>query len=87
MRIGFALTKEYDVWIDKEEVDKKYCGNVREAIADKLNEAEETDTYIDDIEVIEEEYEYQDVLYDDMLQDEYEREKELQESLYLRDLI
>ncbi len=87
MRINFALTKEYEVFIDKEDVDKKYCGDTKAAIKDKLKEAGETDACLDDIEVLDEEYEYQDALYDEALQDEYEREKELEESLYLRDLI
>lgn len=87
MRISFAFTKEYEVFIDKEEIDKKYGGSVKDAVNDKIKEAQETDSYLDDIEILEEEFEHQDVLYDEALQDEYEREKELQESLYVGDLI
>ena len=87
MRISFTLTKEYEVFIDKEEIDKKYGGNVKDAVNDKIKEAEETDSYLDDIEILEEEYDYQDVLYEDLLEDEYRAEKELQESQYYRDLI
>ena len=87
MRISFALTKEYEVFIDKEEIDKKYSGDTQEAVKDKLKEAVSIDEYLDDIEIIDEEFEYQDALYNEALQDEYEREKELQESQYYRDLI
>ena len=87
MRISFALTKEYEVFIDKEEIDKEYSGSVDRAVKAMLGQAEEIDTYINDIEVLDEEFEYQDVLYDEALQDEYEREKELQSSQYYRDLI
>ena len=87
MRISFALTKEYEVFIDKEEIDKKYSGDTQEAVKDKLKEAVSIDEYLDDIEIIDEEFEYQDALYNEALQDEYEREKELQSSQYYRDLI
>ena len=87
LRISFALTKEYEVFIDKEEIDKEYGGDVSEAIKDRIKEAVSIDEYLEDIEVLEEEFEYQDVLYDERLQDEYQAEKELQESQYYRDLI
>lgn len=87
MRISFTLTKEYEIFIDKEEIDKKYSGDTQEAVKDKLKEAVSTDEYLDDIEIIDEEFEYQDALYNEALQDECEREKELQESQYYRDLI
>ena len=87
MLINFTLTKEYEVFIDKEEIDKKYSGDTQEAVKDKLKEAVSIDEYLDDIEIIDEEFEYQDALYNEALQDEYEREKELQESQYYRDLI
>ena len=87
MRISFTLTKEYEIFIDKEEIDKKYSGDTQEAVKDKLKEAVSIDEYLDDIEIIDEEFEYQDALYNEALQDEYEREKELQESQYYRDLI
>ena len=87
MRISFTLTKEYEVFIDKEEIDKEYSGDVSEAIKDRIKEAVSIDEYLDDIEVLDEEFEYQDALYNEALQDEYEREKELQESQYYRDLI
>lgn len=85
MRISFTLTKEYEVFIDKEDIDNCYSGDVKVAISENMGEAKEVDTH--DIEVLEEEFEHQDVLYDEALQDEYEREKELQESLYAGDLI
>lgn len=87
MRISFTLTKEYEIFIDKEEIDKKYSGDTQEAVKDKLKEAVSIDEYLDDIEIIDEEFEYQDALYNEALQDEYEREKELQSSQYYRDLI
>lgn len=87
MRISFTLTKEYEIFIDKEEIDKKYCGDTKAAVKDKLKEAEEVDSYVNDIEILEEEFEYQDTLYDDLLEDEYRAEKELQNSQYYRDLI
>ena len=87
MRISFTLTKEYEVFIDKEEIDKKYSGDTKEAVKNKLKEAEEVDSYVNDIEILEEEFEYQDTLYDEALEGEYEAEKDLQESLYYRDLI
>ena len=87
MLINFTLTKEYEIFIDKEEIDKKYSGDTQEAVKDKLKEAVSIDEYLDDIEIIDEEFEYQDALYNEALQDEYEREKELQESQYYRDLI
>ena len=87
MLINFTLTKEYEIFIDKEEIDKKYSGDTQEAVKDKLKEAVSIDEYLDDIEIIDEEFEYQDVLYEKSLQSEYEAEKELQESQYYRDLI
>ena len=87
MRISFTLTKEYEIFIDKEEIDKEYSGDTQEAVKDKLKEAVSIDEYLDDIEIIDEEFEYQDALYNEALQDEYEREKELQSSQYYRDLI
>ena len=87
MRISFALTKEYEIFLDKEEIDKEYGGSVDRAVKAMLGQAEEIDSYENDIEIIEEEFEYQDTLYDDLLEDEYRAEKELQESQYYRDLI
>ena len=87
MRINFAITKEYDVWIDMEEIDKKYCGDTRAAVKDKLKEARETDVYINDIEILEEEKHFPDVMYQANLEAEYQKERNLQESMYLRDLI
>ena len=87
MRINFTLTKEYEVFIDKEEIDKKYSGDVSEAIKDRIKDAVSIGEYLNDIEIIDTDLEHQDVLYEKSLQGEYEAEKELQESLYLRDLI
>lgn len=87
MRISFALTKEYEVFIDKEEVDKKYCGDVNAAVKDKLNQAEEIDSYEDDIEILEEEFEYQDALYDEALEEFYEEEQRIATSMIYADLI
>ena len=87
MLINFALTKEYEVFIDKEEIDEKYAGDTKEAIKDKLEDAYMVTSYYDDIEIIDTDLEEQDILYDKSLQSEYEAEKDLQESLYLRDLI
>lgn len=87
MRISFALTREYDVWIDMEEIDKKYLGDTKAAVKDKLKEAEETDVYIDDIEILDEEKHFLDLMYQARLDAEWKREKDLQESQYLRDLV
>ena len=87
MRINFALTKEYEVFIDKEEIDKEYSGDVSEAIKDRIKEAVSIGEYLNDIEIIDTDLEHQDVLYEKSLQSEYEAEKELQDSQYYRDLI
>ena len=87
MRISFALTKEYDVWIDLEEIDKKYCGDTKAAVKDKLKEAEETDVYVDDIEILEEEKHFPDLMYQAGQEAAYQADRDLQESQYLRDLI
>ena len=87
MRISFTLTKEYEVFIDKEEIDKEYSGDVSEAIKDRIKEAVSIDEYLDDIEIIDTDLEHQDVLYEKSLQSEYEAEKELKDSQYYRDLI
>ena len=87
MRISFALTKEYDVWIDMEEIDKKYLGDTRAAVKDKLKEAEETDVYVDDIEILEEEKHFPDLMYEASQEEAYQAERDLKESQYLRDLI
>lgn len=87
MRISFALTREYDVWIDMEEIDKKYLGDTRAAVKDKLKEAEETDVYLDDIEILDEEKHFTDLMYQASQEAAYQAERDLQESQYLRDLI
>ena len=87
MRISVTLTKEYEVFIDKEEIDKEYSGDVSEAIEDRIKEAVSIGEYLNDIEIIDTDLEHQDVLYEDLLEDEYRAEKELQESQYYRDLI
>lgn len=87
MLISYALTKEYEVYIDKEEIEEKYAGDTKAAIKDKLEDAYMVTSYYDDIEIIDTDLEEQDVLYEKSLQSEYEAEKDLQESLYYRDLI
>lgn len=87
MRISFALTKEYDVWIDMEGIDKKYCGDTKAAVKDKLKEAEESDVYLDDIEILNEEKHFPDLMYQARRDAEWKREEDLQESQYYRDLI
>lgn len=87
MRISFALTKEYDVWIDMEEIDKKYLGDTKAAVKDKIKEAEETDVYLDNIEILEEEKHFPDLMYQASREVEWKKEKNLQESQYYRDLI
>lgn len=87
MIISFAFTKEYEVWIKREEIDKEYGGDIKAAVKDKLADAYAVDSYVDDIEVLETKNEYEDELYEERLEDEYRREEDLQESLYLRDLI
>ena len=87
MRISFALTKEYEVFIDKEEIDKEYSGSADRAVKAMLGQAEEIDTYINDIEVLDTELSDEDEAYEEELEEEYWREKELQNSQYYRDLI
>ena len=87
MRISFTLTKEYEVFIDKEEIDKKYSGDTQEAVKNKLKEAEEVDSYVHDIEILEEEFEYQDTLYDEALEEFYEEERRIAMSMVYADLI
>ena len=85
MLINFTLTKEYEIFIDKEDIDNCYGGDVEEAISENMSEAKEVDSR--DIEVLDTDLDSQDILYDKSLQDEYEDEKELQSSQYYRDLI
>ena len=87
MRISFTLTKEYEVFIDKEEIDKEYSGDVSEAIKDRIKEAVSIDEYLDDIEVLDEEFEYQDTLYDEALEEFYEEERRIAMSMVYADLI
>ena len=85
MLINFTLTKEYEIFIDKEDIDNCYGGDVEEAISENMSEAKEVDSR--DIEVLDTDLDSQDILYEKSLQDEYEDEKELQSSQYYRDLI
>ena len=87
MRISFALTKEYEVFIDKVEIDRLYSGSVDRAVKALLSQAKEVDSYVDDIEVLDTDLSAEDEAYEEELEEEYLREKELQESLYVRDLI
>ena len=87
MRISFALTKEYELFIDKAELDRLYSGSIDRAVLDMLSQAEEVDSYVDDIDILDTELSADDEAYEEDLEDEYWRERSLQESLYLRDLI
>lgn len=87
MRISFALTKEYEVFIDKVDLDRLYSGSVDRAVKAMLSQAEEVDSYVDDIEVLDTDLSAEDEAYEEELEEEYLKEKELQESLYYRDLI
>lgn len=87
MRISFALTKEYEVFIDKVELDRLYSGSVDRAVKAMLSEAEEVDSYVDNIEVLDTDLSAEDEAYEEELEDEYWRARDLQESQYLRDLI
>lgn len=87
MRISFALTKEYEVFIDKVELDRLYGGSADRAVKAMVGQAKEVDSYVDDIEVLDTDLSAEDEAYEEELDDEYQREKELQESLYYRDLI
>lgn len=87
MRISFTLTKEYEVFIDKVELDRLYSGSVDRAVKAMLGQAEEVDSYVDDIEVLDTVLSAEDEAYEEELDDEYRREKDLQESLYYRDLL
>lgn len=85
MRYVFKVTKEYEVFIDLEDVDKKYGGSVVDAIDANLDKAEEIDSY--DFEIIEEERHFDDLMYQASQEAAYQADRDLQESLYLRDLI
>ncbi len=85
MRISFALTKEYEIFIGKEDIDNCYSGDVEEAISENMSEAKEVDSR--DIEVLDTDLSAEDEAYEEELEDEYRRERDLQESMYLRDLI
>lgn len=85
MRISFELTKQYEIFIDKEDVDNCYGGDIKVAISENMGKAEETDSY--DIEILDTDLSAEDEAYEERLDDEYKREEDLQESLYLRDLI
>lgn len=87
MRISFELTKEYEVFIDKVELDRLYDGSVDRAVKAMLSQAKEIDSYIDDIEIVDTELSSEDEAYEEELDDEYRRDMALQESIYLRDLI
>lgn len=87
MRISFELTKEYEVFIDKVELDRLYDGSVDRAVKAMLSDAEEIDSYVDDIEILDTYLSSEDEAYEEELDDEYRRDMALQESLYLRDLI
>ena len=87
MRISFALTKEYEVFIDKVELDRLYDGSVDRAVKAMLSDAEEIDSYVDDIEILDTDLSAEDEAYEEELDDEYRRDMALQESIYLRDLI
>ena len=87
MRISFTLTKEYEIFIDKVELDRRYSGSVDRAVKAMLSQAEEIDTYIDDIDVLDTDLSAEDEAYEEELEDELRRERDLQESQYYRDLI
>ena len=87
MRINFTLTKEYEIFIDKVELDRLYSGSVDRAVKAMLSQAEEIDTYIDDIDVLDTDLSAEDEAYEEELEDELRRERDLQESQYYRDLI
>ena len=85
MRYVFKVTKEYEVFIDLEDVDKKYDGSVVDAIDANLDKAEEIDSY--DFEIIEKERHFDDLMYQASQEAAYQADRDLQESQYLRDLI
>lgn len=87
MRISFTLTKEYEIFIDRVELDRLYSGSVDRAVKAMLSQAEEIDSYEDDIEVLDTFLSDEDEAYEEELEEEYWREKELQSSQYYRDLI
>lgn len=87
MLINFTLTKEYEIFIDKEAIDKLYGGDIKRAVIDGFKDAKEVDSYDSDVSILDTDLDAQDILYEKSLQGEYEAEKDLQESLYYRDLI
>ncbi len=78
---------ENQVFIGNGHCDEKDLNMIKVAVKDKLKEAEETDVYLDDIEILEEEKHFPDLMYQASQEAAYQAERDLQESQYLRDLI
>ena len=85
MIISFVQEKEFEVDISLEDIYEKFDGDVQKAIESGNYEP----NYVGDLDVVvfDSDLSHEDVLFRDSLIEEKRREKELQKSLYLRDLI
>lgn len=85
MIISFVQEKEYEVDISLEDIYEKFDGDVQKAVDSGDYEPQYVGNL--DITVFDSELSHEDVLFRDSLIEEKRREKNLQESQYLRDLI
>lgn len=85
MIISFMQEKEFEVDISLEDIYEKFDGDVQRAVESGNYEP----VYVDNknITVFDSDLSPEDVLFRNGLIEEKRREKELQESMYLRDLI
>ena len=85
MIISFMQEKEYEVDISLEDIYTKFDGDVQKAV----ESGNYKPVYVDNknITVFDSDLSHEDVLFRDSLIEEKRREKELQESQYLRGLI
>ena len=85
MIISFVQEKEFEVDISLEDIYEKFDGDVQKAVESGNYEP----VYVDNknITVFDSDLSNEDVLFRDSLIEEKKREKELQKSQYLRDLI
>lgn len=85
MIISFVQEKEFEVDISLEDIYTKFDGDVQKAVESGNYEPR----YVGDLDIVvfDSDLSHEDVLFRDSLIEEKRREKELQKSLYLRNLI
>ena len=85
MIISFIQEKEFEVDISLEDIYEKFDGDVQKAVESGNYEPR----YVGDLDIVvfDSDLSHEDVLFRDSIIEEKIREKELQKSLYLRDLI